>query len=119
MVPHPAVISATAAIIVRVAPLIGCFIVFLCQFYYFAAKEIHLPQKGALLLQYLLLIGLQTGILFPELHVLGKDLAVLLGQHVDGSLQLGEHVVVMLPAADKPCEHAAEKTAREGIHQKV
>lgn len=119
MVPHPAVISATAAIIVRVTPLIGCFIVFLRQFCYFAAKEIHLPQKGALLLQYLLLIGLQTGILFPELHVLGKDLAVLLGQHVDGSLQLGEHVVVMLPAADKPCEHTAEKTAREGIHQKV
>jgi hypothetical protein len=116
---HPAEINATAVISASTAPLITCFIIPLCQFYYFAAQQIHLPQQGTLLLQYLLLVGLQSGILLPELHILRKDLPVLLRQHIDGSLQLREHIVIMLPAPDKPCEHATDKSAREGEHQKV
>lgn len=60
-----------------------------------------------LFLQYHFLIGLQMCILTPQLHILGQDLAVLLRQHVNGSLQLREHVVVMFPTAYKPCEHTA------------
>lgn len=76
----------------------------------------YLFQQGALLLQNLFLIGLQVGVLTPELNILCENLTVLLGQHIDGSLQLREHIVVMLPTADKPCEHAAYKAAGKGEH---
>lgn len=76
----------------------------------------YLFQQGALLLQNLFLISLQVGVLTPELNVLCENLAILLGEHVDRCLQLREHVVIMLTAADKPSKHAADKAAGKGEH---
>lgn len=76
----------------------------------------YLFQQGALLLQNLFLIGLQVGVFATKLNILCENLAILIGQHVDRRLQLREHVVIMLTAADKPGEHAADKAAGKGEH---
>lgn len=79
----------------------------------------NLFQQRSLLLKDLLLIRLKIRVLPPQLDILRKNLPVLLRQHIDGSLQLREHIVVMLSAPHKPCEHAAYKAPRKGEHQKV
>lgn len=96
-------------------PRILSLIIYRLFAYYFSQPLDLLRQTGQLQ-KHLFLVRLQVGVLTPELHVLLKDLAVLLTQQVDGRLKLGQHVVVTLAPAEQPGEDAADKTAGKGEH---